>query len=319
MTKISVITPVFNEEKNIHPFLERIIPELERIGSYELIFAIDPCDDKTEQTIAQIGKKNKSIKSLTFSRRIGQPAAVIAGILNCAGETCVVIDVDLQDPPELIFEMYTKMKTGYDVVYAKRKTRKGETFVKKIVTYIGYFIINKASEVDIPRNTGDFRIMSRRVVEELRRMPESHGFLRGLVALVGFNQGFVYFDRDERAFGTGNYNRYLGSLKIGFNGLVGFSSFLLSLTLLLGLALAMVAFLGAFAVFVSKVFFATNYPVGTPTIIISVLLMGGIQMIGIGILGEYISRIYDEVKKRPRFIIDRSMNMDNICDKGDRF
>lgn len=316
---ISVVVPIYNEESSIEPFLNRILPVLEKIGSYEIIFAIDPCTDDTEKLIAKAAQKNPHIRYLVFSRRIGQPSAVLAGILNCGGETCAVIDVDLQDPPELIEDLYAKMAEGYDVVYAQRRSRKGETQLKRLVSYFGYKFINATAEVEIPRNTGDFRIMTRRVIEELRRLPEIHGFLRGLVALVGFRQGVVQFDRDNRAHGVGKYNRYLGSLKIGFNGLVGFSSFLLSMTLLIGVAVAVCAFLAALGIIVSKLFFTNDYPVGTPTIIVIVLFMGGVQLISIGVLGEYIGRIYDEVKRRPRFVIDRAGNMSVIRDKGDRW
>jgi dolichol-phosphate mannosyltransferase len=317
--EISLIIPVYNEEKNIEPFLNRMLPVLQTIGTYEVIFALDPSTDSTEKIIAKAAEKNARVRYMVFSRRIGQPSAVIAGILNCSGKTCAVIDVDLQDPPELLRDMYTKMQDdNYDVVYAQRRSRQGETLLKRIVSYLGYKFINASAEVEIPRNTGDYRIISRRVVEELRRLPEAHGFLRGLVALVGFRQGVVQFDRESRAEGVSKYNRYLGSLKIGLNGLVGFSSFLLSLTLISGVIIALLAFFAALTIIVSKIFFVNDYPVGTPTIIVLVLFMGGVQMISIGILGEYIGRIYDEVKRRPRFIIDRTGNMDEIVDNGDR-
>jgi dolichol-phosphate mannosyltransferase len=180
-----------------------------------------------------------------FSRRFGQPAAVIAGIRLASGETCVVIDVDLQDPPELVAGLYAKLGEGYDVVYAKRRSRKGETLFKLALSWLGYKMINAVSDVRIPRDTGDFRIMSRRVVEELGRLKEGHGFLRGLVAFVGFKQTFIEYDRDVRAHGEGNYNRYFGSLVIGLNGLVGFSNFLLNMTLIIGLFVTIFSFFAA--------------------------------------------------------------------------
>ncbi len=183
---ISVVVPVYKEENSIGPFLERMVPVLEKIGEYEILFCMDPSPDRTEAVILAHAVKNPRVCLLSFSRRFGQPAATMAGILNCRGKTCVVIDVDLQDPPELIAEMYAGIQQGSDVVYAQRRTRAGETFVKRVVSEWGYTVINKIAEVQIPRNTGDFRIMTRRVVEELRRLSETHGFLRGLVALVGF-------------------------------------------------------------------------------------------------------------------------------------
>lgn len=305
---ISVVVPVFREEKNIRPFLARLEPVLEKIGSYEILFCLDPSPDNTEQVIMEEIQRNPRIGLLVFSRRFGQPSAVMAGIHKCSGETCVVIDVDLQDPPELIYDLYQKLSEGYDVVYAKRRSRQGETAVKVFVSWLGYKVINALTDVQIPRNTGDFRIMNRRVIDELARLKEGHGFLRGLVAFVGFRQGFVEYDRKARVAGEGHYNRYLGSLKIGFNGLVGFSNFLLSATLLAGLVVCTVSFVLALTI-IATFFAGVEYPKGTPTIIVLILFMGGIQLVSIGILGEYIGRIYDEVKLRPTFIVDRAINV----------
>lgn len=305
---ISVVVPVYKEEKSIRPFLARIEPVLREIGRYEVLFCLDPSPDKTEQVIVEEIERNPSIGVLIFSRRFGQPAAVMAGIKSCSGQTCVVIDVDLQDPPELIGDLYRKLGEGYDVVYAKRRSRQGETMVKLAVSWLGYKVINAVTDVEIPRDTGDFRIISRRVIDELRSLKEGHGFLRGLVAFVGFRQTFVEYDRATRAHGKGNYNRYLGSLKIGLNGLVGFSNFLLTATLLAGLAIAGIAFVLAILIVITRIL-GVEYPVGIPTLIVLVLFLGGVQLISIGILGEYIGRIYDEVKLRPSFIVDRAINV----------
>ncbi len=306
---ISVVVPVYQEAKNIAPFLKRIEPVLDKIGDYEVIFCVDPSPDETEQMIEKEINRNAKNSMIVFSRRFGQPAATMAGILNCNGETCVVIDVDLQDPPELIEKMYAKLKEGYEVVYAKRISRKGESIPKLAISYLGYKIINRISDVKIPRNTGDFRIMTRRVIEELRKLNESHGFLRGMVAYVGFRQASVEYDRDRRAYGRGNYNRFLGSLKIGFNGLVGFSNFLLSISSVIGLAVTSISFLIAVYIAISKLILKRPYPTGIPAIICLVIFIGGVQLISIGILGEYIGRIYDEAKRRPPYIIDREINM----------
>src|SRR5262245_7932425 len=181
---ISVVVPVYKEERNIGPFLERAVPVLERIGTYEIIFCLDPSPDQTEAAILQEIARNPRIGLLVFSRRFGQPSATMAGILNCRGDWCVIIDVDLQDPPEVIEALWRKADEGFDVVTARRATREGETLVKRAISRLGYRLINQIAEVPIPRNTGDFRLISRRVVEELRGLSERHGFLRGLVALV---------------------------------------------------------------------------------------------------------------------------------------
>jgi glycosyltransferase involved in cell wall biosynthesis len=215
------------------------------------------------------------------------------------------MDVDLQDPPELIPEMLAKWREGYEVVYAQRRQRSGETVVKRSVAHFGYWFINKFSDVDIPRNTGDFRLLDRRVVEQIRRFPEAHGFLRGMVALVGFKQVAVPFDRPARHAGRGNYNRFFGSLRIGINGVVGFSTTLLNMSMILGLMAALVAFITG-ATYIGFKLAGTDFPVGNPTIVVLILLIGGVQLICLGIIGLYIGRIYDEVKRRPRYIVDRA-------------
>ncbi len=313
---ISVVVPVYKEAKNIEPFLARMQPVLERIGSYEILFCLDPSPDDTEAVIRRAGERDPRVALLSFSRRFGQPAATMAGILNCKGAYCCVIDVDLQDPPELIEEMYRRALEGFEVVYAKRRTRDGETLVKKVVSEVGYKVINLIANVQIPRNTGDFRVMSRRVIEELRHLPEGHGFLRGLVALVGFRQTAVEYDRAARHSGKGNYNPLLGSLKIGFNGVIGFSSYPLSMLLLGGSVIAAIAFFLAVVMVVLKLSGIGDYPLGIPTLTVLVLFMGGIQLIAVGILGEYIGRIYDEVRRRPMYVVDNAVNVSVRDERG---
>ncbi len=309
MTKtvdLSIIVPVYKEEKNIQPFLERVEKMLQnaKINSYEIIFCMDPPPDRTEEVITEAINRNPHIKLLVFSRRFGQPAATMAGILYCHGKACVVIDVDLQDPPELIPSMLEKMQEGYEVVYAQRRSRKGETWIKRCIAYCGYSVINKLTEMKIPRNTGDFRVMSRRVIEELRRLNETHGFLRGLVAYVGFKQAAIPYDRDERFAGVGNYNRFFGSLKIGLNGLISFSSRPLQLMSIVGAIFAGFSFLlGAW--YVLQKLLGFDLTPGLSTTILVVTFFAGIQLLSLGLIGEYIGRIYDEVKRRPMTIIDK--------------
>jgi len=307
---ISIVVPVYKEEANIRPFLARVEAVFGQMGkSYEVIFALDPSPDRTEEIILEEINRNPSVKLMVFSRRFGQPAATMAGILGCSGDTCVVIDVDLQDQPELIEQMYAKLGEGYEVVYAKRRSRKGETLIKRIIAHTGYTLINKFSDVQIPRNTGDFRIMTRRVIEELRKLNESHGFLRGLVAYVGFKQAFIEYDRDERYAGKGNYNRLTGSLKIGLNGLISFSSQPLFVMSVGGFILAGLSFLlGAWYVIQKLAGFELTP--GLPTTVLVVSFFAGVQLLGLGLIGEYVGRIYDEVKRRPMYIIDKKTNFD---------
>lgn len=310
--QLSVIVPVYKEAANIKPFLQRIEAVLNKSHfTYEIIFCLDPSPDNTEAVIQEEIQRNSDIKLLIFSRRFGQPAATMAGVMFCKGENCIVIDVDLQDPPELIESMYQKLKEGYEVVYAKRRSRKGETLLKRFISYWGYKVINQLSEVQIPRNTGDFRIMTRRVIEELRTLNESHGFLRGLVAYVGFKQAFVEYDRDERLTGVGNYNRFTGSLKIGLNGLISFSSRPLQMMSIAGATVAGFSFLlGAW--YVLQKLIGIDLTPGLSTTVLVVTFFSGIQLLSLGLIGEYIGRIYDEVKRRPMYIIDKVVTQNTI-------
>ncbi len=305
---ISIVVPVYKEAMNIIPFLKRTEAVMANMGvSYEIIFALDPSPDRTEEVILEEISRNPNVKLMVFSRRFGQPAATMAGILTCTGETCVAIDVDLQDQPELIEQMYNKLKEGYEVVYAKRRSRRGETLVKRIISHVGYSLINKFSDVQIPRNTGDFRVMTRRVIEELRRLNETHGFLRGLVSYVGFKQAFIEYDRDERFAGAGKYNRLTGSLKIGLNGLISFSSRPLFMMSIGGFVLAGLSFLlGAW--YVLQKLIGVDLTPGLSTTVLVVSFFAGLQLLGLGLIGEYVGGIYDEVKRRPMYIVDRQVN-----------
>jgi dolichol-phosphate mannosyltransferase len=275
---------------------------------YEILFSLDPSPDRTEEVIREQIHRDRRIKLVVFSRRFGQPAATMAGITLCRGKSCVVIDVDLQDPPELIRDLYARMQQGFDVVYAKRRSRKGETLVKRFVAWAGYKVIARLGDVDIPPNTGDFRIMSRRVIDELKVLNEGHGFLRGLVAYVGFPQSFVEYDRDSRHAGTGNYNRFLGSLKIGLNGLISFGSGPLQMMSVIGLLVAGFSFLLGIFYVVQKLL-GVNLTPGLPTTVLVVSFFAGVQLLSLGVMGEYVGRIYDEVKRRPRFIIHKQINL----------
>lgn len=309
---ISVVVPVFEEEQMVPIFVNRITPILNAIGPNEIIFCVDPGHDQTVEVIKQMIFANKNIGMLIFSRRIGQPSATMAGIRYCNGETCVVIDVDLQDPPELIPKMYQLYKEGFDVVYAKRISRKGETLLKKIISWAGYRLINAISEVEIPVNTGDFRLVGRRVINILNELKESHGFLRGLVAFAGFKQTEILYDRHERFSGKRKYNKYTGSIKIGFNGIFAYSSKPLTWSLWSGTVVAFIGFFWAILMTILRFFYGLDYPLGIPALI----FLGGIQLMSLGLIGEYIGRIYEEVKNRPKYIVDQAINVFNYSERN---
>jgi len=304
---LSIVAPVYNEEKNIPEFLRRLRLILSPITEdYEIIFALDPCPDRTEPVILEARAADDRIKLLLFSRRFGQPMATLAGLEYSRGDAVIVMDVDLQAPPELITAMVGHWRDGCDIVLPQRRERTGEPWIKKLVAATGYKVINKIADVRIPPNTGDFRLMSRRVVTELLRLKESHGFLRGMVAVVGFKQVLLPFDRPARHSGDTHYNRFFGSLRIGFNGIFCFSNYALQLSTLLGFVIAGCSFLLMGIYLFYKLM---GWPIvwGNPTLVILISFLGGIQLISVGILGEYIGRIYEEVRGRPKFILDRKV------------
>ena len=311
MTKLSIVVPTYNEEKNIKIFIERIVSTVQKITEkYEIIFALDPSEDDSEKLILEEIKNNNKIRMISFSRRFGQPSATMAALKYSKGERCLIIDCDLQDPPELIEKMYKKMDEGFDVVLAKRKSRKGETFFKKVITTFGYSLINKISDIKIPENSGDFRLLTRKIVNYLNQFDEPNAFLRGLVAYVGFQQTFVEYDRDQRFAGKSKYNKYIGSIKIAFNGIFGFSAKPIFFMSLVGFLFAIISFFIGLYYILIKLFDSTITP-GLSSTILIITFFSGLQLIGLGILGEYIGRIHDEVKKRPKFIIDKKINFDD--------
>jgi len=308
----SVVIPVYNEEENVEPLIQRLTKTLASVPgcTYEIIFSMDPSTDRTESIILDIRSRDPRIKLIRFSRRFGQPAATLGGLRYARGDVCVVIDADLQDPPELIPELIKKWREeGADVVYAQRRTRQGETFMKRIISYLGYWVINKIADVSIPRNTGDFRLMSRRVANHLLNLRESHGFLRGLVALIGFRQESVLYDRDTRVRGKGHYNRWTGSFLIGINGIIGFSRFGLTAISLLGFVTSGISIMIGIVYLVLRLL-DIEIPWGNPTLVILITFLAGVQLLSIGILGAYLGRVYDEVRQRPMYIVESTYGLE---------
>jgi glycosyltransferase involved in cell wall biosynthesis len=304
---LSVVVPAYNEQDNVDGLYRRLSAVLDGIGlrEWEIIFAMDPSTDATEARIAELNARDPRVRLLRMSRRFGQPAATIAGMAAASGDAVVVIDCDLQDPPELIADMVTKWHEGCDVVYAQRRSREGETLPKKFVAWLGYKVIRRIAEVEIPQNTGDFRLMSRRVVSNVVALQESHGFLRGLVGLVGFRQTAILYDRDAREAGASKYNQVFGSLRIGLNGIIGFSRYPLQVISLAGILFSVLAVVGAVVYFVLRLL-GLGFPMGGTTAIL-VSFFAGIQLLSLGIMGEYVGRIYDEVRQRPKYIVESSI------------
>jgi len=308
---ISVVTPAYNEEGNLEVFYERTRATLEQCDlSWEIIFSIDPSTDRTEEILKSLNKRDPRVKVIRMSRRFGQHMAAIAGMEVSKGDVVVVIDCDLQDPPELIKEMVDKWRMGYDVVYAQRRSRAGEFLTKRLASALFYKVIRRVSDLDIPKNTGDYRLMTRRVVNHLVSLKESHGFWRGLVAFVGFPQIAVEYDREVRMSGSGKYNRYFGSATGAIGAFVGFSRYPLRAVSFLGLVVSAGSFIIAMVYLSLKLDGFAKFPIGNPTIVISVMFLGGVQLLSIGVIGEYVGRIYDEVRERPRYIVESRIGWD---------
>ena len=307
---ISVIVPVYNESENIKVFLDRIIPILEKIKTeYEIIFILDPSKDNTEEIILENIKTNFKIKLIKLSRRFGQPAATLAGIHHAKLDNLVFIDVDLQDPPEMIIDMYKFSKEGYDTVLAKRVKKIGENPLRNLISKVGYSLIHKLSDTNIPENVGEFRLISRRICNEIIKLNESDFFLRGINSFIGFSHKIIEFERDPRVKGTTKYNRYTGSLKIGLNGIFSFSTKLLHLITILSslsfLFSVLIFFLYLILTLLKLFVFKYQF-----FIITLILLVSSLIFFSLGIIAEYLARLIPDIKQRPNYIIDKKYNFE---------
>lgn len=303
--ELSVITPIFNEESGIAELYNRLTAVTKSVTpDYELIFVNDGSKDNSLQKIIELSATDTRVKYISFSRNFGHQAAISSGIDFAKGKAVVIIDGDLQDPPELIPELYKKYKEGYKVVYAKRKSRKGETVYKKFTARIFYRLLKRITSIDIPLDTGDFRLIDKVIVAQLKNMPEKSKFLRGQIAWLGFRQTYVEFERDERKYGNTAFTTKK-MLRFAFQGITGFSDSPLRLASWLGLIVSAVAFVVILYAVYSK-FILKEVITGWTSIIISTMFIGGIQLLTIGIIGEYINRINTETKNRPLYIVEDS-------------
>ncbi|MUU79655.1 glycosyltransferase family 2 protein [Winogradskyella endarachnes] len=306
--EISIIIPVYNESNNIPVLYKRLKETLSAITEhYEILFINDGSKDNSMQIIHQLSEGDHRVIYIGFSRNFGHQVAVSAGLEHCNANCTVIIDADLQDPPELISELYAKYKKGYDVVYAKREKREGETFLKKITAKLYYRLLKKIVSFEIPLDAGDFRLVSRKVVKAINRMPEQNKFLRGQIAWLGFKQSYVMYNRESRQHGKSGYS-YSKMFRLAFDGITGFSDKPLLFVSRLGFIISIFSFLLIiFAIFSHFVLKQTI--TGWTSLIISASFIGGIQLLSIGVIGEYISRINVNVKNRPLYIVD-STNID---------
>jgi dolichol-phosphate mannosyltransferase len=301
---LSVVIPIFNEEMNLVPMNNRIVAAIAPLQlQYEIIYINDGSKDRSLPIILGLSEDNASVKYIDFSRNFGHQIAISAGLEHASGESIVIMDGDGQDPPELIPELLTKAKEGFEVVYAKRKKRKGESFLKKITAKLFYRFLANITQIEIPLDTGDFRLIDQKVQKVLLKMPEQHKYLRGQIAWIGFNSTFVEYDREERMGGSTKFT-YGKMMRFATDGISGFSNWPLKVATMLGFAVSGIAFILILYSLYQKFFGYTE--VGWTSLHISVLFLGGVQLLGIGILGEYLGRVSENVKNRPTYIVKDS-------------
>ena len=311
MKKISVVIPMYYEEEVAQECYQRVVKVLKNIQNYEyeIIFVNDGSKDRTLEILETIAQSDKNVKIISFSRNFGHQAAVTAGIKYVTGDAIVIIDADLQDPPELIPEMLKLWEQGNEVIYGKRKVRKGESRFKLLTAKMFYKTLNALSDVEIPKDTGDFRLVDKKVIDVVNSMPEHNKFLRGLFSWVGFKQTAYEYERKERFAGKTKYP-LKKMLKLASDGIISFSSKPLKIVGGLGIISIALSIIILIYSLISYIFELNNLTAGWTSIMVAITLFSGVQLLSIWIMSEYIARIYDETKNRPQYIIDKKINID---------
>ena len=309
MDLFSVVIPLYNEEEVVLECIKRVTEVMETVkGNYEVVFVNDGSHDRTMELVQKECDKNKNLKVLSFSRNFGHQIAISAGMDYAKGDAVIVMDADLQDPPEVIKDLIAKYKEGYDVVYAVRSKRKGETFFKKFSSKAFYRFLRYMCNIDIPVDTGDFRLISRKVCDVMKSLTERNRYVRGLVSWVGFKQAAVEYVREERFAGETKYP-LRKMLKLSMDGITSFSTKPLTMSKNLGFLTAAAGFIYMIVVVFQKFVFGKTVQ-GWASLAVLILLIGGIQLIMLGFIGEYIARIFDESKNRPLYIIEEKINIE---------
>jgi len=307
---LSIVVPAFNEVAVLEAFYQRLRHVLDELASYsyEIIFVNDGSTDETHQKLLHLAHVDPHVRVIKFSKNFGHQIAITAGIDFAQGDAVVVIDADLQDPPEVIAQFVEKWQEGYDIIYGIREKRDGETWMKLLTAALFYRVLRKMANLDIPPDTGDFRLMSRRAVMHFKRFKERDRFVRGLVSWLGFKQTGITYIRDRRHAGETKYP-YSKMFRFALDGITSFSIVPLKMATWLGYGSSLIALLYALSVFIQK---ALGYTVqGWATIMVGMLFLGGVQLICTGILGEYLGRIFNEIKQRPLYIIEEAYGYNN--------
>ena len=311
MKKISVVVPMYYEEEVAKECYTRLKNVLEKIENYnyEIIFINDGSKDKTLEILKEIAKENKNVKIISFSRNFGHQCAVTAGLRYVTGDAIVIIDADLQDPPELIPEMIKLWEEGNEVIYGKRKSREGESRFKLLTASMFYKTLNALSDVEIPKDTGDFRLVDRKVVEVINSLPEHNKFLRGLFSWVGFKQKAYEYERKERYAGKTKYP-LKKMLKLAQDGIFSFSIKPLKIVGAMGILSVIISIILFVYAVLSYALNWNNLTPGWTSLMVTITFLGGMILISLWMIGEYIGRIYDETKRRPEYIIEETFNFD---------
>jgi len=312
MKMLSIVIPMYNEELVVEKCYERVNKVIEELNQYEteIIVVDDGSKDRTIQILEKISENDKSIKIISFSRNFGHQAAVIAGLKETTGDAVIIIDADMQDPPELIKDMIGMWEEGNDIVYAVRKKRKGESIFKVLSAKMFYKILYSLSEVEIPKDTGDFRLVDRKVVDVINALPEHNKYLRGLFSWVGFKQKPIKYNRDERFAGKTKYS-LKKMMKLAYDGIISFSNKPIKIIGAIGLLSILLSMVVLTYTIFTYIFGWNNLVPGWASIMVCVSFFSGVQLLSLWIMSEYISRIYDEARNRPQYIINRKINFND--------
>lgn len=304
MKKVSILIPAYNEEEVLYTLYDRLENVINKLNNYEfeVLLINDGSKDNTLNILRELRKRDKRMCYINLSRNYGKETAMIAGLDYVTGDCCIILDADLQDPPELIEEMLKYWEQGYDDVYAKRKSRAGESFMKKFTSSLFYKMLQKSTRIPIQKNTGDFRLLDRRCVDALRKFRESERYTKGMFSWIGFNKKEILFDRDPRVAGSTKWN-YWKLIDLAIEGITSFTTKPLRISSFLGIIISFCAFV-YIVIIIARTLIMGEAVKGYPSLMAVILFLGGVQLLSLGIIGEYIGRVFNETKRRPLYFVE---------------
>ena len=304
MKKVSILIPAYNEEEVLYTLYDRLENVINKLNNYEfeVLLINDGSKDNTLNILRELRKRDKRMCYINLSRNYGKETAMIAGLDYVTGDCCIILDADLQDPPELIEEMLKYWEQGYDDVYAKRKSRAGESFMKKFTSSLFYKMLQKSTRIPIQKNTGDFRLLDRRCVDALRKFRESERYTKGMFSWIGFNKKEILFDRDLRVAGSTKWN-YWKLIDLAIEGITSFTTKPLRISSFLGVIISFCAFV-YIVIIIARTLIMGEAVKGYPSLMAVILFLGGVQLLSLGIIGEYIGRVFNETKRRPLYFVE---------------